>query len=398
MSLLLDLKAQIEETENRVTDLMADNKVDEAREATGELAAYRRMYHDEAKRVDEENAKLIAQLADSGKDFDARQSLGVLVLGNEAEFTGIQNRIGQMTKVENASGDTVLGITGANVLEVPTQVDKNLPGVVDKPMGYFDTLPKYTTDGPERYFTQGTLVNNADTHTLGERKAQSEISWDEVTVHPETIAHWIPVHKQMANRYASLVSTINQSLLLGLKWKKGAKCLHGSNNNGIVGATNFTGIQTWTFNESDNIVDNLADMAMRSALGSGIAPNYCVLSPNAIRAIAKTKDKNGQYLFPNFKNGDTIPGTNMTAVEDVNMSVTTTTKDDQGKDVTTTTESALVYNNGVAAYKSLDNDAVTAGFVNDQFVRNAFTLLAECAGLHRIDIPASYVYCADLGL
>ena len=88
----------------------------------------------------------------------------------------------------------------------------------------------------------------------------------------------------------------------------------------------------------------------------------------------------------------------MTVVEDVNMTVTTVTKGEDNKDVVTIKETALVYYNGVASYKAADNDAVTAGFIDKQFVENSFTLLGEGTGLLRIDTPASFVYCADLGL
>lgn len=392
MSLLVEIKNQIEASEKELEDLTAAEKFDAAREKSGAIAAFREMYQKEASRIEEENKRLAAEVA-ANVDAEELLSFGEQILGPRAEFT---EACFGMVRVENA-GDSTPTYNGA-VLPTPKTMDTNLPGVLEKPNGFYDTLPKYTTDGAEQYFLQPTFVNSADTHTLGAEKEMSEISWTEHTSNLETIAHWIPVHKQMRNRYSSLVSTINSALLLGLRLKRGTKCLRSSNQNGIIGATNFPGIQTYTLKSGDNLVDNLADMAMLSTLGSGIAPNYCALSPNAIRAIAKLKDKQDRYLFPNFKAGDVIPGTNMVAVEDVNMTVTTTTKGEDNKDVTTVKETALVYYNGAAAYKAADNDAVEAGLVDKQFIQNSFTLLAEGTGLLRIDIPASFVYCADLGL
>lgn len=393
MSLLLEIKDQIEASEKELENLAAAEKVDEAREMSGKIAAFREMYQKEASRIEEENKRLAAEIASMG-DPEEMLSFGEQVLGPRAEFTEV--RFGNMVRIENA-GDSTPAFTGT-VLPTPKTMDTNLPGVLKKPNGFYDILPKFTTDGAEQYFLPPTFVNAADTHTTGAEKAMSEIEWTEHTSLLETVAHWIPVHKQMANRYSSLVTQIDFALMLGLRLKRGSKCLRGSNQNGILGAINFPGIQTFEKKTGNNIVDNLADMAMLSSLGSGISPNYCVISPNTVREIAKAKDSTGRYLFPNFKAGDTIPGTNCVAVEDVNMTVTTVTKDEANKDVTTITETALVLYNGVVSYKAADNDAVTAGFIDKQFVKNSFTLLGEGTGLLRIDIPASFVYCADLGI
>lgn len=393
MSLLMEIKDSIDASENHIDELTQKGEFDKAREESGKLAAYREMYQKEAARIEEENKRLAAEVASMG-DPEEMLSFGEQVLGPRDEFTEV--RFGNMVRIENA-GDSSSTFTGT-VLPTPKTMDTNLPGVLEKPNGFYDILPKFTTDGAEQYFLPPTFVNAADTHTLGEEKAMSEIEWTDHTSLLETVAHWIPVHKQMSKRYSSLVTQINFSLMLGLRLKRGVKCLRGNNQNGIIGATNFPGIQTFTKKTGNNTVDDLADMAALSSLGSGIAPNYCVLSPNAIRAIAKLKDKNDRYLFPNFKAGDVIPGTNCVAVEDINMTVITVTKDSENKDVTTVKETALVCYNGAAAYKAADNDAVTAGFIDKQFIKNSFTLLGEGTGLLRIDIPASFVYCADLGL
>ena len=111
-------------------------------------------------------------------------------------------------------------------------------------------------------------------------------------------------------------------------------------------------------------------MAVRCRIASGYSPNYCALSPNAIRAIAKTKAEDGHYLFPNFKAGDVIPGTNMVAIEDQNMTITTVIPDpdEEGpeEETTKTTEAAMVYFNGVITYKVADPDQVEIGLTDKQ--------------------------------
>lgn len=398
---LKQIKAALEAAQGRVDDAMAAGNEEAARTASGEVEAYTAMYMAESARVQEERDALAAQVDSQVEVVEANiieyKDLASQILGDVKDFAGVYAGFTAKGSIRNE--DTQTSATGATVLPIPKTLDTTLQGVIEKPMSFFDTLPKFATNGAEQYFLIPTFTNNAAKHTLGDVKAKSAISWENTTSNLETIAHHIPVHKQMARRYDTLTIIINNALLYGLAMVKDNKCLYGNDSNGIVGVTNFSGINTWTMvtTNKTNIVDNIADMAAKATLEGGIAPNYCCLSPNAIRAIAKIKDDNGNYLFPNFKAGDVIPGTNMVSVEDVNMSVTTTTKVDN-KDVTTTKEGVLVYNNQTMAWKYADNDSVEVGFVDDQFTRNAFTMLGECTGLFRLDNPFSVCYCADLGI
>lgn len=387
MPTIAELQENITHYENRVSELMGAGKENQAHEAAGALALLRQQLVDEAAAVEQRAADMAAQARALGEDLPAK-TVGQLALGNKENFAGIGAGWRAVVQPTNA----------ATVLPTPKVEDDNLPAPAVQPMGFFATLAKGLTNGDEKYFLPPTLTNGAATWELGNKKAESAITWKDHTSQLETIAHWIPVHKMMVNRYNTLEGQISNALMLGFNMVQDHKALFGSNSNGIIGATNFPGINAWTYKEgADNIVDNLADMAVRALLASGFAPNYVALSPNAIRAIAKAKDSEGRYLFPGFKAGDVVPGTNMTAIEDVNMSVTTTTGEG-GAAVTATKETALVYNSGLITYKTADPAQVTIGLTDDQFIRNAYTMLCEGTGLLRIDAPASIVYCDDLKL
>lgn len=391
MSKLAEIKARIEKKEQAVNDLFAAGKEAEAREASGALAELRIMYQAEAERVETENAELIARngVLDTTMD-DAPVSFADQVLGGVENFKGVDVGFKGSGSLHNALTAGEGGAAGATVLPMPTTMDTNLPGVIEKPEGFIDTIPKYNTDGAEQYFLPPKFDNNAAVQGLGEKAAKSGMEWESHTSSPDTISHWIPVHKQMARRYNVLRAQINGALLVGLKSKKDWMVLYSDNQNGILGITNFTHVGEWEYDESEgmNIVDNLADMAAKAELDSGLIPNYCCLSTNAIRAIAKAKDNNGNYLFKDFKAGDTIPGTNMVAVADVNMSVL---QEDGSRK-----EGALVYNNGACAFKTLDDDVVEVGFTNSQFIEGAFTMLGDGTGLFRVDNPWAFMYCPDL--
>ena len=381
MPMITELQDEVTRYEGLVNEAMEANDIDKAHERTGYLAALRDQLNAEARRVEAENIEL-ASRAEAVNASASMLTLGQRVLGPENAFNSIESLNGRKVRVENA----------ATVLRTPTVEDNNLPALVTQPMGFIDTIVNGTTTGIEQYFLQPKLTNGAATWTIGQNKAESAIEWPEHTSNLETIAHWIPVHKLMARRYATLQSQIDGALMTGLKMVRNYKCIFGDNSNGIIGAANFPGINTWTKSADLNIVDNLADMAARCRVTSGYAPNYVALSPDTIREIAKTKDANGNYLFPAFKAGDIVPGTNMTAVEDVTMDVSTV-----ADNTVTTKHAALVYYAGVIAYKAADNDAVEVGLVDKQFIQNAYTLLAEGTGLLRIDAPSAVCYCAELG-
>lgn len=386
---IAELRETVAEYEQRVTDYAEAGNVDKAHEATGALAAFREMLMNETQRVEEENARLAEQINAVGAEEP--KTIGEMALGNKAEFNGIN--VGWKTKVALNLATLARIRNAATTLPTPTYEDNNLPGLVRPSMGFLDTIVRGTTNGDEKYFLPPVLTNAAAGWTIGTDKPESALAWTEHTSNLETIAHWIPVHKQMVRRYNALESQITNSLMLGLEMKRAEMLLKNDNSNGIIGALNFPGILEFTKESTDNIVDTLADMATRCRIASGFSPNYCALSPNAIRAIAKTKAEDGHYLFPNFKAGDVIPGTNMIAVEDQNMTIVTGEEPS-----TTTTEGALVYFSGVCTYKVADPDMVEIGLTDKQFIQNAYTLLGEGTGLLRIDAPAALCYCADLGL
>lgn len=396
---IAELRETVAEYEQRVTNYAEAGDVDRAHEATGALAAYRQMLMDETQRVEEENTRLLEQAASLGSQ--ELSTVGELALGSRENFKGIE--VGWKSNVAIASALASMARTNsATVLPTPKTMDTNLPGLVRPPMGFYDTIVRGTTNGAEQYFLPPVLTNKAAswvTASSGDssNKPESSMAWTEHTSNLDTIAHWIPVHKQMVRRYNALEAQISNSLMLGLEMTRADKVVTSDNSNGIIGAINFPGILEFTKNSADNIVDTLADMATRCRIASGFSPNYVALSPNAIRAIAKTKAEDGHYLFPNFKAGDVVPGTNMVAVEDQSLTISTTTEVEEAP-VTTTTEAALVYFNGVIAYKSADQDMVEIGLTGNQFIQNAYTLLAEGTGLLRIDCPASICYCADLGI
>lgn len=347
---------------------------------------------DEAHRLEGEIRALdviIAEVVDEEDNARAAQATHILagenatfaekLFGAKAEFRGIHPGFKGAAPVKDAVGG----------LPTPQIYRRDLPSPAASPTGFLATLPKGTTDGDEHFFKTPVLTNKAAGWTTGD-KPESSLAWTEATALIETIAHWIPIKKQTANRYAQLESIVTNSLMLGLDLKCNEYALRGSNSSGIIGVTNTTGILTHSVSAvsaGKNLRDEIQTMKRKVRVASGIAAGHVCLSPYAIEVFSQLKDKEGRYLFEDISNGSTICG--LTVVEDANMTYTS------GSD---TKEAALVYYAGGASWDIADPQEVAIGLTNSQFIQNEYTILAELTAALRVDNPAAFCYCADLGI
>lgn len=350
----------------------------EAHRLEGELRALDQTIAMVVEEEDEaRNAAAVSPVA--AKDATLAEHL----FGARASFEGVEPGFKATAPIEAA-------VSG---LPTPQIYKRDLQGPVAPPTGFLGTLLKGVTDGDEHFFKVPVLTNNAAGWTTG-NKPESALAWTEGVAHIETIAHWIPIKKQTANRYAQLESLVSGALMLGLDLRCNEYALRGTNTSGIVGVTNTTGILSHTLRPAaakKNLRDEIQTMKRKVRVATGIAPNHVCLSPYAIEELNQAKDEDGRYLFDEVQNGGTILG--LTVVEDVNMTYTTGSGDSA-----TTKETALVYYNGGASWDIADPQEVTIGLTNSQFIQNEYTLLAELTAALRVDNPAAFCYCADLGL
>lgn len=349
----------------------AGENMDEAHRIEGEIRALDAMIAEAIEDEDAARASLATHPIDGGS-----ASLGEKLFGAKASFEGITPGFKATVPVKDA-------VSG---LPTPQIYRRDLPSPVAPPTGFLATLPKGTTDGDEHFFKTPVLTNNAAGWTSG-NKPESAIAWTEGVAHIETVAHWIPIKKQTARRYGQLEGIVANSLMLGLDLKCDQYALAGENETGIVGVTKTQGILLHTkrpAGQKKTMKDEIMTMARKVRVASGMAAGYVCLSPYAIEEFSQTKDAEGRYLFPDIKNGGNIGG--LTVVEDVNMTLA------NGK------ESALVYYAGGATWDIADPEEVTIGLVDKQLIQNEYTILAELTATLRVDMPAAFCYCADLGI
>lgn len=116
-------------------------------------------------------------------------------------------------------------------------------------------MPGQTDSSAITYMRETGFTNNAAPQAnQGDKKAQSDITFDRKTENVETIAHFIKVAKQILNDASMLASSIDQRLMYGLKLKEEEQLLNGDGLNG-----NLHGIipQATAFSKSSGCSDKI---------------------------------------------------------------------------------------------------------------------------------------------
>ena len=369
--------AMLSDLEAKQSEAVAAGNTDEALRLDGEI---------KARKLDLEaafdNESELRAAAAKPMKAEAPKNRAERIFGAKASFKGVE--AGFSTRISDS-------ITG---LSTPVQTDTELERVGRKPIGFINTLPESSTNASETFYEEPAFDNKAAGWASGD-KPESDLEYSTNTANLETVAHWIPIKKQQANRFEELEDVVEDALLVGLDMKNDYLALFGNDVNGIEGVTENANIQTFTYTAAMqtagiNIKDVIGRMATKVRIHSGMPATHVALSPNAIQALQEAKDDNGNYLFPTISRFGTIDG--LQIVEDVNMQLVDITDPDNP----VITEACLVYDNRAARVKMADDQQISIGLVNKQFIQNEYTMLAECTWLLKVNRPKGFCYCDDL--
>lgn len=265
----------------------------------------------------------------------------------------------------------------------PKKTSYNLPSnIIEMPMGVIDVISKGTTDSNMEYMIPKSFTNNAAEWTPGTVKAESDEAWDKDEASLFTLAHHMPISKHTAYHYGQLESIIKNDLMYGLKLKEADALLNLDNGATKKGILKKTGIQTYENAAGDTVVDSIRKMKTKSWMATGMMPTHLAVHPLVTEHLDLMKDANQRYMLINV-NGKVW---GLPVVEDVNL-VTDPSSDAK--------YGALMFNANAATWYTSEADALSIGFVNDQFTRNEYTLLAEGEHLITVQRPKSFVYMAD---
>lgn len=197
----------------------------------------------------------------------------------------------------------LINATGQNQPLVP---DQRVPGIItpaNRRLTIRDLLPQFrTSSNLVQFATESTYTNNAGPqfNSPSDRenvtKNESAFAFTLSNSAVATIAHWLPVSRQLLADAAGLQSYIDGRLLYGLKLEEEEQILTGDGTGG-----NLTGLVTGdtAYNRgvsNDSMLDCLLKAILQVALSEYTASGI-VLNPIDWTTIQLLKDTQGRYLF-----------------------------------------------------------------------------------------------------
>ena len=310
---LNDLKLELEQDN-------ADQETQRARSA--EYAALASLADQTRGRVSDDGAaalidarNLHAAYANPGRRF--AQSDGLKRYAAQPKGTSDAIDFGSTFHSRNAQGEweeraLVHGTAFTGYLQ-PTR----LPGIVSGtpfPLRVRDVLSNGRTTSPTiEFVVKNATTNNAafvaeaTTVAGATAKPESAISLEVKSVSVKTVAHWIPITRQMLEDAAQIETFINNELLEGLKKVEDNALVNGAGGAAITGILNTTGIQTlgstyWGTAANQLAADaNPLDAVLRGIKQAQIvgeaSPTFILAHPNDYELWRTLKDANGNYLL-----------------------------------------------------------------------------------------------------
>jgi HK97 family phage major capsid protein len=287
-----------------------------------------------------------------------------------------------MTKALVYSGSAVGGSFVQNDLR-PGSLD-----ILQRELNLLDLLPRLATDSDMiEYVREDTFTNNAAmvaeaTATTGTSglKPESVLAFSAQTSPVRTLAHWIPVTNRMLADAPAIRGIINSRLLLGLALELEDQIIDGDGT-----GENFTGIlRTTGINiqglGTDSIQDAIFKARTQVRVTGKARPTAVVLHPNDWQAVRLARENVatgtlGGYLFGPPSQGGAVTIWGLPVVESEGIPENT----------------GLVGDFGMGATLfDREQSAIRVGLIDDQFVRNMQTILAELRAAFVVWRPTAF--------
>jgi HK97 family phage major capsid protein len=205
---------------------------------------------------------------------------------------------------ELSNKTAIVNATGQNQPLVPAQ---RLPGIIYEPnraLTIRDLLPVGTTSSnlieytKELVFTNNAGPQYSSPNRENVTKPESGITFELANAAVITLAHWIPVSKQVLADAPQLMSYINTRLMYGLKLEEEDQLLNGTgtsgNLSGILKSGNFTAYNRDV--TGDTKLDTLRRSLTQVSL-SNYAADAIVLHPADWEDIELQKDSDNRYIY-----------------------------------------------------------------------------------------------------
>lgn len=243
-----------------------------------------------------------------------------------------------------------------------------------------------TTSDAVTALAESSFTNNAAevaeaTATNEGAKPESALAFSEATFPVRTVAHWIPVTRQMVEDLPAMEAYINDRLLTGLARREDNQILNGDgsapnltgllNTSGIqnLNAAHFSGNPVVNAGTSSENINRILRAKMQIAFTGYAVASFVVMNPTDWEKFATYSDGDRMYFFGGPGTSGNVPTLwGLPVVISQNITAGT----------------ALVGDGSMAAVADrVQATLYMADQHSDYFVRNIFVILAE----ERIALP-----------
>lgn len=323
---------------------------------------------------------------------------GYRELKQQGSFTSQLARIAFAVNMKDGTSFVVYGRRAAQ--ERKALVYSGGSDIVDpvRTPGYIDILQReinvmdliqripMTSDTVE-YVREDTFTNaaatvaeaSATTGTSG-LKPESTLVYSIQTSPVRTVAHWVPITNRMLSDAPAIRGIINGRLLLGLDLELEDQILTGDGTGeNLTGLLNVAGINIQGLG-SDNVADAIFKARTQIRVNGRSRPNAVVLHPNDWEAIRLLRENVATATLGNYLMG---PPSAVGATTLWGMPVV----ESEGE----TENTGLVGDFAMgASLFDREQAAIRVGTIDDQFVRNMQTILAELRAAFVIWRPSAF--------
>lgn len=284
--------------------------------------------------------------------------------------------------------------------------DHIVPGIF-RPNDYDLTMRQVlgmgTTSSDTIYFLRELLFTNNAAETAeattfdvtalgsGGRKPESALTFEQASAPVVVIAHWIPVTKQMLADAAQIQGYTENRLLVGLERRLNSQVINGAGGGtNMTGILNTSGIQTMDEDYFDGLTvpikgvgtDNENFNRILHAIHTGVEytgyaeATFIAMHPRDIELMQTTVDGNRQYM-----GGGPFSATGQLRLWGLPVV----------KERGVTAGTAVVGDGSMAMVWDREQAQILIDTINDQFVRNMLTILAELRAALTLFRPSAFV-------
>lgn len=296
-------------------------------------------------------------------------TLAEAALGMRDEFSGLE--VGY--KFHDAGEPTVTWTAG------PAEADTELTAKgASLFAGFASTLRRVPAIGSVSFKQRIDQVGEPGTwggvtEGASAEKAAIVYQWKDAVANKETIAGYVPVSKDSLRDYDELYDIIESDLALDVDEVEDKKMVNGTNQSGIVGILNTTGIQTFTTPMGGAYYDAIRMMITLVKENARRTPTHVCVSPAIKQAIDLHSTDTGFYQqLTDFWGLDIVEDSNIDGI--------------------------LVYDANAARIREIHDRTVEVGYVNDQFAKNELSILCEKSSALQVRIPGAFCYASKATL